>query len=164
MVRDNGTGIDLKLPPNFQKTWRILETLRCDNEKIRQFSARAGRPGTVQSLWTGNIAEWDVTYPKGKILWTLKVRMTASNLKEVVIFDEEEGTSGQAHSGVTLTISNLHKDYNSITSDAGFQEFTEIFASTSPTIRTFRLSTWKARIDPASVIASQGSLNLSRPG
>jgi hypothetical protein len=50
--------------------------------------------------------------------------MTSSMMKEVVISDEATPYPGKM-AGVTLTISDLHKDYRSLTSEAGLQELTD---------------------------------------
>src|SRR5437660_196634 len=57
----------------------------------------------------------------------LTILMTASNMKEVIISDEQDAPASKQR-GATVTISELHKDYRSLTSDAGVQELTEIFA------------------------------------
>jgi hypothetical protein len=88
------------------------------------------------------------------------VIMTVANIKEVVISDEE-AASAEKRKGVTLTISELHKDFRSLTSDAGVQELTEIFALYLSDYKNVSISIHGTRIDPSKLIASQGSVNLS---
>ena len=161
IVRDNGTGIDFETAPElFRKLGGSWKRSGAITKKSGRFLHGQDGRGRFKVFGLGDIAEWDVTYAKGNMLWAFKVRMTASNLKEVVISDEQEAPAG-SHSGVTLTISNLHQDYNSLTSDAGFQEFTEIFALYLADYKDVSIAVEGRRIDPASVIASQGSLNLA---
>jgi hypothetical protein len=63
--------------------------------------------------------------------------------------------------GVTLTISELHKDFRFLASDGGLQELTEIFALYLADYKNVSINVDGRRIDPSAVIASQGSVNLS---
>ena len=86
--------------------------------------------------------------------------MTATQMKEVIISDEEEAKNS-SHKGVTLTISEPYKDYRSLTSHAGLQELTEIFALYLADYKHVTISVDGKRVDPETVIASQGSADLS---
>lgn len=160
IVRDNGIGMEYqKAPELFKSLGGSWKRSTATSKHGRFLHGQDGR-GRFKVFGLGNIAEWDVTYLKGKIPFTFSVTMTAAKLKEVVISDEEEADP-QKHPGVTLTISELHKDYSSLTSDGGLQELTEILALYLADYKDVSISRDGARVDPSSVIASQGSVTLS---
>ena len=115
IVRDNGTGMEYEKAPELFKSlggsWkRSGGTTKRDG---RFLHGQDGR-GRFKVFALGRVADWDVTYPKGKGLSTFTVGMTAANMKEVVISDEDEAHSGKK-AGVELMVSELHKDYRSLT-------------------------------------------------
>ncbi len=161
IIRDNGTGMEYEKAPELFKSlggsWkRAGATTKRDG---RFLHGQDGR-GRFKAFTLGRIAEWDVTYAKGKGLSTFTVVMAAANMKEVVISDEDATDPG-AKAGVTLTVSELHKDYRSLTSEAGLQELTEIFALYLADYNGVTISVDGSRIDPSSLIASQASVNLT---
>jgi len=138
IVRDNGTGIPYDSAPDLFKklggSWKrtTATTKTCG----RFLHGRDGR-GRFKAFGLGTIADWAVTYRKSDdSYWTFAIRMTASNIKEVIVSDEKPAQ--EASSGVTLTISNLHEEYSSLESEASFQEFAEIFALYLVRTRTSR--------------------------
>ena len=161
IVRDNGTGMEYEKAPELFKrlggSWkRSGATTMRDG---RFLHGQDGR-GRFKAFALGRIAEWDVTYAKENGLSAFTVVMTAANMKEVVISDEDAANAG-AKAGVTLAVSELHKDYRSLTSEAGFQELTEIFALYLADYKGVSINVDGTRIDPSSLIASQASVNLS---
>lgn len=160
IVRDNGIGMEYqKAPELFKSLGGSWKRSTATTKGGRFLHGQDGR-GRFKVFGLGNVAEWDVTYLKGKRPFTFSITMTAAKLKEVVISDEEEADP-QKQPGVTLTISELHKDYRSLTSDAGLQELTEIMALYLANYKNVSISMAGSRIDPSSAIASQGSVNLS---
>jgi hypothetical protein len=161
IVRDNGTGMERKDAPELFRrlggSWKRLSTTT--KRDGRFLHGQDGR-GRFKAFTLGKIAEWDVTYQKGNKLSSFTITMTSSMMKEVVISDEETPYPGKV-AGVTLTISDLHKDYRSLTSEAGLQELTEIFALYLADYKDVSISINGLRIDPSSMIVSQGSVNLS---
>jgi hypothetical protein len=160
-VRDNGTGMEYEKAPEMFKSlggsWK--RSGATTKKEGRYLHGQDGR-GRFKAFALGRIAEWDVTYGKGKALSTFTVTMTADNMKEVVISDEEKAAAGR-RPGVTLTISEMHKDYRSLRSDACLQELTEIFALYLADYKNAVINVNGTRIDPSAVIASQGSVNLN---
>jgi hypothetical protein len=161
IVRDNGTGMEYEKAPELFKSlggsWK--RTLATTKKEGRFLHGQDGR-GRFKAFALGRVAEWDVTYRKGTSLSTFTVTMTAANMKEVVISDEAEAEA-EKRPGVTLTISELHKDYRFLASDGGVQELTEIFALYLADYKNVTINVDGTRIDPSAVIASQGSVNLS---
>jgi hypothetical protein len=161
IVRDNGTGMEYEKAPELFKSlggsWK--RTLATTKKEGRSLHGQDGR-GRFKAFALGRVAEWDVTYRRGTGLSRFTVVMTASNMKEVVISDEDEADA-EKRPGVILTISELHKDYRFLASDGGFQELTEIFALYLADYKNVSINVDGRRIDPSAVIASQGSVNLS---
>ena len=161
IVRDNGTGMEYEMAPELFKSlggsWK--RSGATTKKEGRYLHGQDGR-GRFKAFALGRIAEWDVTYRKGKAVSAFTVTMTVANMKEVVISDEEDAVA-EKRPGVTLTISEMHKDYRSLTSAAGLQELTEIFALYLADYKNALINVDGTRIDPSAVIASQGSVNLS---
>ena len=85
--------------------------------------------------------------------------MTATNMKEVMISDEDR-VSLDKRPGVTLTISEPHKDYRSLMSDAGRSGIHGDLRTVSGGLQErIDRRRWEP-IDPSAVIVSQGSVNL----
>ena len=108
----------------------------------------------------GRFAEWDVTYLKGAELWTFKIMMTAANIREVRISDETRAPAGKAR-GVTLPITELYKEHRSLTTEAGLQELSEIFALYLADYNAVSIKVDTHKVDPDSVIASRHAVNLA---
>ena len=160
VIRDNGTGMKYeKAAELFKSLGGSWKRMRSTTEGGRFLHGQDGR-GRFKAFALGGVAEWDVVYQREKKLYTFMVTMTAANIKEVVISDEEPGNA-EKRKGVTLTISELHKDFRSLTSDAGAQELTEIFALYLSDYQNVSISIEGTRIDPSKLIASKGSVTLS---
>ena len=160
IVRDNGTGMEYEQAPalfrNLGGSWKHSGSTTKDG---RFLHGQDGR-GRFKVFGLGNVAEWNVTYLKGNGLSTFTIVMMAVKLKVVVISDEE-AADPEKQRGVTLTISEMHKEFRSLTSEAGLQELKEIFALYLTDYTDVSISLDGSRIDPSGVIASQGSVNLS---
>lgn len=160
-IIDNGLGMPFSDAPEFFKklggSWKRPGAVTKKNNRF--LHGQDGR-GRFKAFSLGRIAEWDVTYAKGDELWTFKIMMSASKIQEVRISDEAKAPEGK-RPGVTLTISELHKDYRSITSEAGTQELTEIFALYLADYQGISIVVDSIRIDPDKAIASRYGVNLS---
>ncbi len=161
IVRDNGTGMEFANAPELFKklggSWKRAGGTT--KQEGRFLHGRDGR-GRFKAFALGNVAEWDVVYQKGDNLSTFKVMMTTATLDKVVISDEEKPSSERQH-GVTLTISEIYKDYRSLSSEAGLQQLTEIFALYLADYNHVAITVESTRIDPVKLIISQKSLNLN---
>jgi hypothetical protein len=161
IIRDTGTGIEFdKAPELFSSLGGSWKRSRTTTQNEGRFLHGQDGRGRFKAFALGRVAEWDVTYERGKKPFTFTITMTAAQIKEVVISDELEAQNG-SRKGVTLTISEPHKDYRSLTSDAGLQELTEIFAQYLADYKNVTISVDGRRVDPSTVIASQGSTNLA---
>ncbi len=161
IVRDNGIGMEYDDAPElFKRLGGSWKRLRATTKRDGRFLHGQDGRGRFKAFALGRVTEWDVTYRKGKKLSTFTIIMTADKMKEVVISDEEEANSGK-RVGVTLTISELHKDYHSLISAVGIQELAEMFALYLTDYKDVSIYIEGTRIDPSSLIASRGSVNLS---
>ena len=161
IVSDNGVGMTFADAPELFRrlggSWKKPGAIT--KREGRFLHGQDGR-GRFKAFALGRIAEWDVTYQRGANLWTFKVTMNSSNIREVRISDEVKAPVGKIR-GVTLTISELHKDFRAFVSDAGIQEFTEIFALYLTDYQNVAIVIDAIKIDPAKVIASRYAVNLT---
>lgn len=159
-VSDNGHGMPHADAPglfqNLGGSWKRLGGTT--KHEGRFLHGQEGR-GRFKGLALGLAAEWDVTYAKGTELWTYKIKITAENIREVVISDETQAPA-QKSRGVTLTVTEPYKDYKVLTSDEGIQELNETFATYLSDYSGVSIVVDTSRLNPASVISSQHSVNL----
>ena len=160
IVQDNGTGMEYEQAPAlFRSLGGSWKRSGSTTRGGRFLHGRDGR-GRFKAFGLGAVAEWDVTYLKDDRLSTFTVVMKTAKLKEVVISDEED-TAPEKQRGVTLTISEMHKEFRSITSESGLQELNEIFALYLADYKDVSISLNGSRIEPSGAIASRGSVSLS---
>jgi Histidine kinase-, DNA gyrase B-, and HSP90-like ATPase len=96
IVQDNGTGIEFeKAPELFKRLGGSWKHAGGTTKKSGRFLHGQDGRGRFKVFGLGDIAEWDVTYANGENLSTFKIRMTATNLKEVVISDQEKAPAGR---------------------------------------------------------------------
>ena len=161
IVQDNGTGMEFeKAPELFKKLGGSWKQPGKMTEKEGRFLHGQDGRGRFKAFALGRVAEWEVVYQKEESLSTFKIIMTADNLNEVVISDEEKVTS-ERHHGVIFTISEPHKDYRSLFSEAALQQLDEIFALYLADYNNVAIVVNSTKIDPAKAIASQERVNLT---
>lgn len=161
IVRDNGTGMEYeKAPELFKSLGGSWKRSRSTTQKEGRFLHGQDGRGRFKAFALGRVVEWEVMYQKASALSTFTVVMTTANMKEVIISDEEEAGS-ERRPGVTVTVTELYKDFRSLASDTGLQELTEIFALYLADYKSVLISVDGTRIDPSSVITSQGTVNLN---
>ncbi len=161
IVRDDGHGIPYADAPelfqNLGGSWKRLGGM--SKTEGRFLHGQEGR-GRFKALALGRAAEWDVTYGKGKDLWTYKIQISAENIQEVVITDEAPAPEKKRR-GVVLSIVDPHKDYRVLTSNDGIQELNETFATYLSDYSGVSIIVGTLKLDPSSVIVGQHEVNLS---
>ena len=161
IVTDNGQGISYsEAPETFRRlggSWKRPGAVT--KGEGRFLHGQDGR-GRFKAFSLGRFAEWDVTYKKGEELWSFKITMNASNIREVRISDERPAAKGRER-GVILTVTELYKEHRSLTTDAGIQELSEIFALYLADYQAVSIRIDGQTIDPDSVIASRHAVNLA---
>ncbi len=161
IVTDNGFGIPFaEAPEGFRRLGGSWKRPGAVTKGERRFLHGQDGRGRFKAFSLGRFAEWDVTYQKGVELWTFKITMNASNIREVRISDEKPAPAGKAR-GVTLTITELHKEHRSLMTEAGLQELSEIFALYLADYNAVSIRVDIHQIDPDSVIASRHAVNLA---
>lgn len=161
VIRDNGTGIEFeKAPEFFQRLGGSWKRPGGITKRDGRFLHGQDGRGRFKVFALGKVAEWNVTYGHPEGLRSFKVTMTATDMKKVVISDEAPAKKGH-QPGVVLRMSELLKEFPSLTSDAGRQELTELFALYLADYKDVLLLIQGRQIDPSSVIASRGSVDLS---
>lgn len=161
IVTDDGHGIPFNEAPalfqNLGGSWK--RTRRTTKGEGRFLHGQEGR-GRFKALALGLAAEWDVTYEKGNVLWTYKIKITEEDIRKVIISDEKHAPE-RKNRGVILTISEPHKDYKVLTSDESNQELNETFALYMADYSNVSIIVDTYRLNPANAIASQHAINLS---
>jgi Histidine kinase-, DNA gyrase B-, and HSP90-like ATPase len=157
-IADNGKGFAHgDAPTLFGRLGGSWKRAGAITETGRLLHGQDGR-GRFKAFALGGIAEWAVTY-KGDRLRTFKIIINENNFREVHITDED-ATDAQ-HSGVTVTIGNLQKEFRSLSSAASVEELTEIFALYLTDYKATSVLVDGNRLDPSSLIASRTTAELS---
>lgn len=160
IVRDNGIGIERQRAPDlFRNLGGSWKRSRSTTDNGRMLHGQDGR-GRFKAFSLGRLAEWNVAYEKGGVLYSYMITMDDAKLKEVLITDESVAEQGKRR-GVTLAITELHKDFRSLTSETAVQAFTEIFALYLTDYKNVSVSINGSRFDPSGLIASQASIGLT---
>lgn len=161
IVQDNGTGIPyLDAPVAFRSlggSWK--RTQGKSRGEGRFLHGQEGR-GRFKVFALGRHAEWDVVYRHGQELRAFVVTMSASSMKKVSISAERTVADGSVRTGVTLTISDLVRDFWSLTTDAARQDLLEILALYLVDYSHVSVSLDGVRLDPSSVIANRVRIPL----
>ena len=161
IITDNGLGIPFSDAPElFRRLGGSWKKPGATTKKEGRFLHGQDGRGRFKAFALGRIAEWNVTYEKDSALWTFNIIMSSSNIREVLISDEAKAPDGMKR-GVTLTISELNKDYQTLASEAGIQELTENFALYLTDYKSVSLVVDTTRIDPARAIANRHIANLT---
>ena len=93
IVSDDGTGVEfMKAPELFKKLGGSWKRPGATTKKEGRFLHGQDGRGRFKAFGLGRVVEWDVAYENGKDLSTFKVTMTANNMKEVVISDEQKAS------------------------------------------------------------------------
>ncbi len=161
VVTDNGYGMEFsEAPEMFRKLGGSWKKLSAKTKTTGRFLHGQEGRGRFKAFSIGRFAEWDVTYEKGRELWTFKISINSNNIREVRISEEVKAHPAKQR-GVILTITELHKDYEVFLSDNGIQEITEIFALYLVDYKNVSISVGSNKIDPSKAIFGRQSLNLS---
>lgn len=161
IVTDDGHGMSRSEAPelfqNLGGSWKRKR--RTTREEGRFLHGQEGR-GRFKVLALGLAAVWDVTYEKETELWTYKIKLTQEDIRQVIISDETRAPE-QKPRGVTLTITEPHKDFKVLTSDEGIQELNETFALYMADYSGVSILVDTIKLNPANAIAYQHAVNLS---
>lgn len=126
IIKDNGMGIPRdKAEIYFKNLGGSWKRQGGTTPSGRFLHGQEGR-GRLNAFSLGSHSEWAVVYEKEEKLYSYAISMSSNNIKYFSMTEEKEVFDSPC--GVTLTISNPHKDFNFYKSDAGISELNEIFA------------------------------------
>lgn len=161
IVQDNGTGIPYADAPSAFRSlggsWK--RTQGKSRGEGRFLHGQEGR-GRFKAFALGHHAEWDVVYRHGQELRAFVITMSANSMKKVSISAERSVVDQDVRPGVTLTISDLVRDFRSLTTDAARQDLIEILALYLVDYSHVSVSLDGVRLDPSSVIANRVRIAL----
>lgn len=161
VVADNGHGITHSEAADcFQRlggSWK--RSVRLTRGQRRVLHGQEGR-GRFKALALGKFADWRVTYKRDGELWSYTVMMNAANIRQIEISDEQRAPDG-AHEGVSLTVSELYRDYRGLYGDTTLQNLVEIFALYLSDYQAVSITIGGRKLDPAAAIVSRKPLNLT---
>ena len=160
VIRDDGHGMTYLEAPNFfgklGGSWKSLGK-RTEHEE-RFLHGKDGN-GRFRAFTLGEHVEWEVTYTKSEGPSTFTITMSGSNPKSVDISDESPAEESKPR-GVCVRISNLNRDFRSLTSQAGLHELTEIFALYLSDYQSVAITVGGTKLDAVTAIASRQSVRL----
>lgn len=160
VVNDDGIGMPYDEAPGFfQNLGGSWKRLGGRTKKEGRFLHGQDGRGRFKAFALGLGAEWDVTYEKGTELWTYKIKITAEDIQQVVI-SEENRAPDRKRRGVVLTITEPHKDFKVLTSEEGTQELNETFALYLADYPNVSILVDTNKLNPTSAIATQHAVNL----
>jgi hypothetical protein len=160
-VTDNGHGIPYADAPTlFTRlggSWKQRGGFTKKNQRmLHGFEGR----GRFKVFALGRVADWKVTYrPPENGLMTYDISILESNIREVRLTDEQSAADG-GHTGVEVTVTELHRDFRSLEPDSSIQDLSEIFALYLKDYRDVKIAVEGVVIDPAAAIASSKAFSL----
>lgn len=158
-IYDNGDGFpraDARaLFGNLGGSWKRLS--RRSRRKGRMIHGQEGR-GRYKALALGRSAVWKVCYKSQDVPMAFEVRVSASDLTDIVI--TEESPAPGRDTGVVVQIFEPHKDYRAFTSEEGIQELTEAFALYLLNYRDVSIRIAGEALQPSNAISSHEQLAL----
>lgn len=160
VVSDNGHGMPrIEAPKLFQNLGGSWKRQRSGTLGLnRMLHGQEGR-GRFKAFALGNVVDWKVVYDKDGTLSCYDIAILEREIERVRISDEQP--SPDALRGVTVIISELKRQFNSLKPENAVQELSEIFAIYLKDYRNVNIAIGKEKIDPNFAIASTGSFDLT---
>jgi hypothetical protein len=161
-VTDNGHGIPYADAPRlFTRlggSWKHRGGFT--KVKRRMLHGFEGR-GRFKIFALGRVADWKVTYnlAENGDLMSYDISILESNIREVRISDEQTAKD-RGHTGVEVTVTELHKDFRSLEPENSIQDLSEIFALYLKDYRDVNIAVEGVVIDPSAAIASTKTFSL----
>lgn len=154
VVQDNGHGIPHQDAPElFTRlggSWK--KPGGRTKKKNRLLHGYEGR-GRFKVFALGRVADWRVTYGTDEgDLRGYRIAMLEDNIREVRISDEDSVDNRTL--GVEIEVSELHRDYRSLTPDNAVQELAENFALYLKDYRDVSILYEGTQLDPATAIST----------
>ncbi|MBR0703435.1 ATP-binding protein [Bradyrhizobium diazoefficiens] len=160
VVADNGHGMPHAEAPQLFKnlggSWKRqrLGTLG----RNRMLHGQEGR-GRFKAFALGGVVDWKVVYDNGGTPSRYDITVLEREIERVRISDEQP--SPGAVRGVTVVVSELKRQFNSLKPENAVQELSEIFAIYLKDYRDVSIAIGSEKIDPNLAIANAGEFTLS---
>jgi hypothetical protein len=150
-VRDNGTGFSPEeaaiLFKNLGGSWKRLS--QQTKIKKRDLHGKEGR-GRFKVFALGRVAVWNIVYKKNKQFFEYKITIFRDNIRQAEI--SEQKISKSKNSGVTVEISELDKNFKSLTKENATQSIAESFALYLKNYTDVEIIYDGVKVDPSLVI------------
>ncbi|MFN3746896.1 MAG: ATP-binding protein [Hyphomicrobiaceae bacterium] len=151
-VADNGHGIPFadaeSLFSRLGGSWK--RGGKRSRQKGRLLHGQEGQ-GRFRALGLGRVVDWRVVYAGDAGLKQFQISMVKDTLRRVRIGDEVSAPSG-ARQGVTVTVSELERDFRSLRTEGAAQELAQILALYLRQYPEVKVHFDNALIDPASAV------------
>lgn len=160
VVEDNGTGINYNeaetLFKNLGGSWKSSAVKT--KSRGRFLHGQEGR-GRFKAFALGRVCEWEVVYEKNNELWEYSIKIFRENIREAQITEEKK--SNKDHTGVTVTIHELDRNFKSLTQENATQPLSENFAIYLRNYKDVKIGFDGIKIDPSSIIENEKTFSLS---
>lgn len=161
IVTDNGHGIPHAEAPQLFKnlggSWKRHGART--KGRNRQLHGQEGR-GRFKAFALGGVVDWQSTYIRNDQSFRFDISILDREIRKVRISDESSVGSNTS-CGVTVTISELRRNFVSLRPDNSIQELSEIFAIYLKHYRDISITIDGERIDPEIAIAKAWEVPLS---
>ena len=160
IIVDDGNGIDHSDAPElFRRLGGFWKKPGVKTKGGRYLHGQEGR-GRFKAFALGRVVDWDITYARAGALWSYRISMLEDNIRQVRISDEAPAQGGRT-CGVTVKISEIHKDFRSLEpSSRSVQELNEIFALYLKDYRQVEIFFEGQRVNPETAIISTELFDL----
>jgi hypothetical protein len=159
-IGDNGHGIPYLDAPglfrNLGGSWKKRGALT--KEKKRFLHGQDGQ-GRFKAFALGRVADWKVVYKGPNGLQRYEITIIENEIKKVVISDEVPFSGGKT--GTTVVISELKRQFPSLSPENSLQDFSEIFAIYLKHYRDVQIRISGERIDPETAIDKTWEVQLT---
>ncbi len=161
VVRDDGTGMNRDEAPGLFAglggSWKSLAAKT--KGRGRFLHGREGR-GRFKAFALGRVADWSVTFRDGKALKVFKITVLGTSLDKGRITEATDCVDTATGTGVELVITELLRDFRSLSGEDGRQSLTEILAPYLLSYPEVRVSVNGLLLDPEEGIAHRKAYSL----
>lgn len=152
IVTDNGHGIPHADAPtlfrNLGGSWKKAGAKT--KSKGRVLHGQEGK-GRLKAFALGAVVDWRVVYEKDGALFRYDISLIERSIRSVRISDETEVKKGKT--GVSVTVSELKRNFTSLRPENALQELAEIFAIYLKNYRDVSIVYAGTKIDPLTAIS-----------
>lgn len=157
-IKDSGYGISLdKVKDCFGSlgdSWKKAQKI----QNNRPLHGKNGK-GRLKAFGLGSYVEWNTTFQKNQEFYNYRILGDINNIKNFQISQQKEADLKRA--GTEVTVSNLYKNYTSLTNGNAILELAKIFAVYLTEYPHLSLEFDGHKVDPLSVQVSKKEYDLS---